>query len=357
MPKIFTKNISDTKYHPDVCEKLDRLQASPNCDDQALLENLTIDDRVPKARYEQFLDYSCSTTKPLTDDLLVYSKKEASGFVGLNDPSNIVYELGAPCSPELPGEVELVTVQSLYPDWGTSLHNWILENLYAPENISLSDLDELEVTGEFNERLKEIYDRTSKEQAISDWLSLANGRRGSVPSLLRKSLFDSYIKLLSEDSNGAKSLPDRLTWVGRWSEFESIAHMGAMAWLEVFGLGHHAYFPRRPNEETWFIVLKYRILDCQKLLRPTVLDAGGNPWHYPNPGFPAVQGGKTVVFGNSLDSGTRPLSEFIHPAIRFKPTNIWAIDSLSESDFPQSSYNVELARARSVHRTRIVHDV
>jgi hypothetical protein len=353
MPEIFSRNIQTTRYHPRVCQKLDDLNGSFNSADLAVFENVKIDDRVNDSGSVSFLDFSNTRIQPLTDDLRTYSGLPTLTRPGLTDPSNVVCQLGTPSSPALPGNTELVTVVKLFDPWVNNLHNWIGTQLNNPTAFSQSELDELQAPGNAQETLRGIAS-DSKPRAFSRWLELAVGRFGAIPRLVVRSLVETYEQVLrGQLGTSPVSPPDRLTWTGLWVEFEPLSRSGALTWLEVFGLGHHAY-PDPFIGPSWFVVLKYKISDCVCLLRPTILEGGDNPWHFPyRASAPVANGGKTVIFGNSLHSGVAPLAEFVHTAIHIKPTHLWAVDSYLPTSRTGAAVRSELINARNVHRSRL----
>jgi hypothetical protein len=355
MPEIFLRNIETTRYHPRVCQKLDDLNRSFNTADLAVSENVKIDDRVNDSGSVSFLNFSNSRIQPLTDDLRTYSGLPTSTRPELKDPSNIVCQLGTASSPALPGNTQLVTVMKLFDPWANNLHNWIGTQLNNPTALSQSELDELRAPGNAQETVKDIAS-DSKPRALSRWLELGVGRFGAIPSLVLRSLIETYEQVLRGNlGTSPVSPPDRLTWTGLWAEFEPFSRSGALTWLEVFGLGHHAY-PDPLIGSSWFVVLKYKVSDCICLLRPTILEGGDNPWHFPYPArAPVANGGKTVIFGDSLQSGVAPLAEFIHTATYIKPTHIWAVDSYIPGPRTVTAVSTELINARNIHRSRLTH--
>ena len=105
--------------------------------------------------------------------------------------------------------------------------------------------------------------------------------------------------------------PYQPTWVTTWEAFESLAQGEAdnpSRWLEIVG-AYKVGFPR------WVVVLCYTAGEAGDLVRPTQLDAGWFPHHFPSPPQAPVETG-----GHPMDLGAptgdpRLLSEFIHQQI------------------------------------------
>jgi hypothetical protein len=102
------------------------------------------------------------------------------------------------------------------------------------------------------------------------------------------------------------SRPYHPVWLMRWPAFEEIAHELGGRWCEVIG---RPVADRIPH---WVIVLKLRLRDFGgTLARPTVLDAGWWPAHFPSPPQAALDDG-----GFAMDLRVDPFpdalrSEFI----------------------------------------------
>lgn len=111
-------------------------------------------------------------------------------------------------------------------------------------------------------------------------------------------------------------------WAASWDEFDRVANRSRPeTWLEAVGLP----CPPVPN---WLMVLRYRVSDAKRVYRPTQLEAGAFPWHFPSPEtkLPPVRGGHPMNLTNGgaavQASGSLP-SEFVHAEIRFAP-EYWA---------------------------------
>jgi len=127
----------------------------------------------------------------------------------------------------------------------------------------------------------------------------------------RKEFVEDFLRLL--DLNRQTS-PWHPVWVAGWTEFSTcIDRRRPESWLEAVGLPC-------PPEPNWLIVLRYPTTDAQHLYRPTQLEAGAFPWHFPSPKtkLPPLSGGHPMnLAGAPMRS---PLcSEFVHEEIPFRP--------------------------------------
>lgn len=94
-------------------------------------------------------------------------------------------------------------------------------------------------------------------------------------------------------------------WVTTWDIFERHANSGADRWNQVVGVPREA--------PTWQIVLRYPAGKVPCLYRPSQLDGGYYPQHFPSPPVLAkAEGGLTVDLGASV---SMPLNEYIHRQI------------------------------------------
>jgi len=136
----------------------------------------------------------------------------------------------------------------------------------------------------------------------------------------------------------------RPVWVAEWDALEPAIEPGdASSWNRAVGVWRRA--------GSWQIVLRYPAEDVGQLVRPTMLDAGFNQFHFPSPPiFPQPKGGITMALEDPMP--VRPLiSEWIHRPISFK-TEYWiaagglCASVVSDAPAPISLY-------RSNHRERL----
>lgn len=352
MPMFLGKNLAGTRWHPSLCAQLDSMSTSNEISCRALSENLDLEQRVAAQRVESFLRHydSYGGQVALANAMLSFRKQPPSSAVGLKAHSNVAYRASGGGSPQLSDRTQLVTIQWLFPGFIEKIREWLLQQNRPESASSGATPDEAELMSDPVSFLK----KRKSDRDVHDWLQFASGQQGRVPLPVRQSVAESWQNFLRDNQRlgvGATPLPqDRLCWVGLWDEFEPHAAGGIARWLEMFGLGHYAYANSNADPSNagrdWFLVLKYSAADTSYLLRPTVLEAGENPWFYPfRADFPSITGGKTVVFGELLRRRIAPPTEFVHIERLFLPQEIWAIEprgSLLSKDKGQE----ELAGAR-----------
>ena len=94
-------------------------------------------------------------------------------------------------------------------------------------------------------------------------------------------------------------------WVTTWDDFDMYTKLSADRWNQVVGV------PR--DTPTWQIVLRYPSSKVPCLYRPSQLDGGYYPQHFPTPRVAAMaDGGRTMDLDASV---TKPLNEYIHKQI------------------------------------------
>lgn len=134
-------------------------------------------------------------------------------------------------------------------------------------------------------------------------------------------------------------------WVTTWEIFEEYANQGADRWSQVVGV---------PRElPTWQIVLRYPASKVSCLYRPSQLDGGYYPQHFPSPPMTAkAEGGLTMDLGASV---VRPLSEYIHKQIELS-IEYWIAGGSLIGKTGFKSY--ELPRVRAHHYENLIskHD-
>lgn len=103
--------------------------------------------------------------------------------------------------------------------------------------------------------------------------------------------------------------PYQPSWVTFWRSFEPYVAGGPERWASVLGM------PNSRKCDRWLIVLKYPLRAAKKIVRPTILDAGWAPYHFPSPPQAALGDG-----GHPVDLRLSPppdslIPEFIHDQI------------------------------------------
>ena len=97
-------------------------------------------------------------------------------------------------------------------------------------------------------------------------------------------------------------------WVTTWKDFEKYAGREPDRWSQIVGV------PRR--KPTWQIVMRYPASKVKCLYRPSQLDSGFYPQHFPSPREAIMaEGGLTMDLGMEDD---QPLSEFLHTQIELE---------------------------------------
>jgi hypothetical protein len=134
-------------------------------------------------------------------------------------------------------------------------------------------------------------------------------------------------------------------WVTTWEIFEEYANQGADRWNQVVGV---------PREmPTWQIVLRYPASKVPCLYRPSQLDGGYYPQHFPSPPVTAkAEGGLTMDLGASV---SRPLNEYIHKQIELS-IDYWIAGGRLIGKTGFTPY--ELPQVRTHHYERLIgkHD-
>jgi hypothetical protein len=106
--------------------------------------------------------------------------------------------------------------------------------------------------------------------------------------------------------------PYEPAWATTWGGFGPVRTEGPRRWCQVVGVVNTGGTAR------WVLVLRYRLPPGWPLVRPTILDAGYNAYHFPSPPY---QRRKT---GHPMDLRYTPLPqqlrrEFIHRQIDHHP--------------------------------------
>lgn len=109
--------------------------------------------------------------------------------------------------------------------------------------------------------------------------------------------------------------PFQPTWATLWDRFDAREWDNPLRWQSLLGV--------RPSDtDTWLLLLRYPVREAGTLLRPTQLDAGWYPEHFP--ASPNAHTGHPM----ELDASRRicpPMPEFIHQQIDHLPEHMIAI--------------------------------
>lgn len=106
--------------------------------------------------------------------------------------------------------------------------------------------------------------------------------------------------------------PYQPAWATSWNDLAQVIAEGSERWCQVVGVANTGGTAR------WVLVLRYRLPPGCPLVRPTILDAGYNAYHFPSP---LRRGRKT---GHPMDLRCTPLPqklrrELIHQQIDHHP--------------------------------------
>jgi hypothetical protein len=111
-----------------------------------------------------------------------------------------------------------------------------------------------------------------------------------------------------------KKGPFHPTWATTWEAFRRYEKALPDRWAQVLGIVR--------KKSRWVVVLKYPVREAGHLVRPTQLEAGWYPFHFPSPPTAPLEGG-----GHPMDllvsSDVSPLlPEYIHAQIAHHPTHL-----------------------------------
>ncbi len=109
--------------------------------------------------------------------------------------------------------------------------------------------------------------------------------------------------------------PFEPAWVTLWSEFRDRDWQPPERWHSFVGL-------EPPQSPTWLLLLRYPVRLVGKLVRPTQLEGGWYPQHFPVP--PSALVGHTMEM-NPAWPPVPPLPEFIHQQIDHAPDHLFAL--------------------------------
>jgi hypothetical protein len=154
-----------------------------------------------------------------------------------------------------------------------------------------------------------ISDPTVKEDRFDTWLetNIKDKTLTEIEGFLTKlfKVLNYRLKVESQHYNPV--------WVATWDKFADYIHLGPDRWNQVVGVPR--YTP------TWQIVIKYHSSKVKCLYRPSQLDGGYFPQHFPSPRETVMAaGGLTMDLGDSQDQLL--VNEYIHEQIELD-INYW----------------------------------
>ncbi|QTN31041.1 hypothetical protein HZ994_01435 [Akkermansiaceae bacterium] len=167
-------------------------------------------------------------------------------------------------------------------------------------------------------------------------------------------LYAGYLMAASDENSGVK--PYEPAWVTPWDKAEEcgLPGMDVEGWHQILGVEYQYEDPKLKGAHV-FGLLKYRIPTNYSLYRPTCLEAGSAPLHYPThcglaEGLP-VQSGYTMDC--RMGNPTAMLREWIHLQCPLRAEDVWALGRPHEP-FPDLAPN--LLGWRKSHFGRLTAD-
>ena len=115
-----------------------------------------------------------------------------------------------------------------------------------------------------------------------------------------------------------RSDPYQPVWATGWTEFSSGDWQQPERWPQMLGMRANN---DRPVSPSWLLLLRYPAREAGQIVRPTQLDAGWHPAHFPIP--PSAPTGHAM----DLDHTQRdhhPLPEYIHQQMDHTPAHLVA---------------------------------
>ncbi len=152
----------------------------------------------------------------------------------------------------------------------------------------------------------------------TDWLDtrLSDFKRkpefGFDQTRLQRNRF--LIALLDFMNVYRKKHPFEPAWATRWSIFNAMNWHSPERWQRLVGVW--------PNQhDTWLLLLRYTVREVGLLVRPTQLDGGWYPPHFP---VPAVTRPGHAMETDASQPPCTPLFEYIHQQIDHTPGHLFA---------------------------------
>jgi hypothetical protein len=169
---------------------------------------------------------------------------------------------------------------------------------------------------------------------VSDWLNCQIGG----PS---RAFGGSFISAILQAMNGYRlDRPYQPSWATTWRSLAAVANQDASRWLQIVGVS-------RPQPGQWCMLLRYSVREAGTIARPTCLDAGDYPFHFPSPPCaPLSVGGHPADLKRSRVVGVLP--EYIHKQIDHTPAHVMAVERTGLGDC------ATLRVQRTNHHNRLV---
>lgn len=153
----------------------------------------------------------------------------------------------------------------------------------------------------------------------ADWL---DGQIGGPNRAFAGSFVSSVLKAMNAYR---LDRPYQPSWATTWRSLASIANQDPSRWLQLVGVS-------RPQAGQWCMLLRYTVREAGTLARPTSLDAGDYPFHFPSPPCaPLSVGGHPADLNLAQVTGVLP--EYIHKQIDHTPAHVMAVGQTGASDY------------------------
>jgi hypothetical protein len=318
MGNIFTRPLDETdKLEKSLEESLAFWEKSIDEYKRALAINLRCDYRISERRANNFKIVFGKWLSNLDDALLNYQKIYVNGEKNPNNPDfchaeNLIFDCSTGhCCIGFDPKEELVTVmclnalRTILKDADNKLPKRILPNWDELKNLGISEA--LPVDSSFNQWLDNQFTESS-------------GKTKSGNSIEVKKIIAAFFELLEYDLTKRPDYYKFPVWVTKWSLYQKVAFISRSGGvLDIDRLNQVVGVNRK--WDSWQIVVKYPTNAVKSLYRPSQLDGGYYPHHFPPPplqpdsAFCFADGGHTVDLASlNLDL----LPEFIHQPIPLK---------------------------------------
>jgi hypothetical protein len=300
--------------------------------------NIRSDHRVTVDREREFRMFFAGDLKKALDDYFELRVKKSPQYI---DPlcGNLVADFSGYCCPGFDPIEPLCTVLNV---------NALRSSLRDADNIIprgvLAVWDDM--------RDIDVSDALQRNDVFDQWLDRHFlGKRTSSPAVAE--VISAFFSLLNYefDVNGKKYKP--ILWSTHWNLFEPFTNEKRLdgsrninRWNEVLGVYRH--------QPVWQLVLEYPASVTSSLYRPTQLDSGYYPQHFPPPreAFFAV-GGHTVDLKFRSAS---LLPEYIHAPIRLE-TRYWnRLCLLGKTRRIKPRYGLVKPRKKHYQKLKSVYD-
>ena len=325
MPPVFCRNVPNPHPYDSALNDWIARGTIHTCEHHAMARNLQWDHRVSAQReiqFDQYVSLHSPTSQGLQKALKNYFQKEIR-----SNPS--------------PAFIDSALNGHNIVTGGTDNLDGFAE---GRELINVIDLNEL--GGEYEKAVKanvpgfEDFDPSFDDAHILQWLDeRLLGTPDSVQTHFVAQVFQQLS--ISKQTNAFQPV-----WIAFWEDFQPYFYQGPNRWCEVLGVP-------KVRDRVWLVILRYTVADACTLVRPTQLDAGWFPHHFPSPpDRPPNEGGcaMDLEIGNPALVSTRPLAEFIHPQIDFKESFIQAIGHTTR---PSAGNGNTLQQRREQHQLRL----